>query len=461
MQFPATDAAPRRGLVGHLGLASLEPIVLGWIALTFAHLALVGPLLQNGDAAVYADQIAHRVVSVRTTHIGYMLLGVVFDAALPFSVEQNLDLMCLAFASAGAVAQGLAARRLGASRAAACVAAIFTFAVPAYLRGAVLAEVDVVACALVLVSLSAWLGGRRPAAALAFGAAMLTTPVSALSLPLLVLTRAGAARGARPRWADAKNLALFGAVSLATYLPLVLWFWQDYWFGGRGLLHAPRERWDVGQHVARSTTFLLAQAPAWLAMGLGGALAAALSGASVGLGVLASLAVTAALGERFLDVPVQLPNVCVLATLAVVLVDRLPRRQLVLPVLAVTWALAAWPAYGAVAREVDDKRERRATYLAMASQTPRLLVVGLPSTWEDGLPFEWMVYRKTKLDLGLELRAFRAAAATIATTRQDYAIWLLSPVPPGTMDPFVRGWRREPRTVRGKTYEVWLPNAAP
>ena len=265
-----------------------SPWVIAPLVLLLLHVWLVRNAIQNGDGAVYNDQIESRLVGIRTTHVGYILCGLVADRVLPFGVERSVNLMCLAFASGGGAAAFLIARSLGASRYVAAAAPLLVFAIHAYLRGAVLAEVDVVACALVLVAVASWLRGRILVAGLSFGLAMLVTPVTAMSLPMLVLT-VRRERGAPARWrTHLRDLLLFAAVSLAVYAPLVGVFWHDYWFGGRGLLHAPREPWDVGKHVARSFAFLTSSAGPWLWLGLAAVIAGPSPGAPLAPGVAAA-----------------------------------------------------------------------------------------------------------------------------------------------------------------------------
>jgi hypothetical protein len=444
------SGAPRR-------LAAARAALAAWAVLCLAHAWLIRAVMQNGDCAVYNDQIEQRLTSIRTTHVGYILLGIAADKLLPFNVDLNVNVMNLAFASAGGVAMIVLARRLGASRAEAALAPLLAFAVHAYLRGAVLAEVDVVACSLLLVALALWLSRQRAGAGAAFGVAMLVTPISAFSLPMWLASPLRRPREAR-RWArHALDVTVFALASLAVYLPLVAHHWNDYWYGGRGLLHAPRERWDVGAQVERSLAFVTGSASPWLALGLAGALAAAGTGTSPGLGLCIALTLAGTVGERFLDVPVQLPQVCVLAVFAVVVASRIRARGLRWAVLLLAWGLTAWPSYRDVAEEVVADARQRATYEAMAAQTPKMLAVGLPSSWEDGLRFERIVYHRTKLDLGMDYGSFRRAGRSIAATRRDYAIWLLSPPPPDIMAPFEAGWRREQRVVLGRSYEVWLP----
>jgi hypothetical protein len=433
---------------------------LGWMLLFGAHAWLVHPLLQNGDAAVYNDQIDRHAISIRTTHVGYMLLGIALRAVSPLGLDLTMNVASLAFGAAGAVALVAIARRYGASRPASLFAALLAFGIHPYLRGSVLSEVDVVACALVVLALAAWVYGRRVLAGAAFGWAMLVTPVTAPTLPIFLLTKAGARKGLRPCLRDLRDVLVFGAASLALYAPFVLLFWHDYWVGGRGILRAPHNPWNVGAQVSRSVHFLIENASPWLALGVGGALAFAIAGESLGLGVLAAVVVTAIVSERFWDVPVQLPNMCVLVVFVVLALSRLPRRTLAASVLLAVYVITAWPTYGSVIHEVATKREQRATFLAMATQTPKFFVVGLEDSWNEGLPFERMVYGRSGLGLGVPLKSFSRSPATFVATRKEYAIWVLQSLPPETTAFLERGWHRETRSVRDHSYEVWIPAAA-
>jgi hypothetical protein len=434
-----------------------SPWLVVTVLLLLSHSWLLGQAIQNGDGAVYNDQIEQRIVAMRTTHVGYMLLGILTNTMLPFDVERNMNIMCLAFAAVGGAALFRISQSLGASRAVAAIAPLLALAIPAYLRGAVLAEVDVVACSLILVAIALWLRGHVAAAGGAFGVGMLVTPITALSLPILIFTPR-LQRGAPGRAAThLRDVALFGGVALACYLPLVGFFWHDYWYGGRGLLHAPREPWNVHQHIARSIAFLVSSATQWLWLALAATLAGFVSGAPLSVGVAVALVVTASVGERFLDVPVQLPQLCVLATFAVVVVGRLPTRRLRWSALLTMWIATAWPTYVKVADEVRQDVDNRDTYRAMAEETPRMILAGVPDSWDDGLRFERIVYRRTKLGLGMSFRDLRNSSRAIVERRPDYAIWLVGTAPPGLMAPFVRSWRQERRTVRGREYEVWLP----
>lgn len=436
-------------------------LLAGWLLLLVAHLWLLSPVMQNGDAAVYNEQIAQGVINVRTTHIGYLLLGIVFNGILPFGIERNLNLMTLAFATVGAVSLFTIAKRTGAGTWLSLFAPLLAFSSQPFLRGAVLAEVDGVACGLILLAVAAWIHAHRVLAAVAFGLGMLVTPLTALSLPAIVCTSSDPSRTPQKLPIRIRNLGLFGAVSFLVYLPLVVTHWQDYWHGGRGILQAPSQSWDIAAQLGRSLHFFPTAAGPWLLLSIIGLLISLRSGMGLAYGTAVAIAATVLLGERFLDVPVQLPQLCLLAVFAVTLVARIPKQRFGALILCAAWLLTSVPSYRAVAAELETKRRQRAEFLEMAKQTPKLLVVGLRDAWDDGLPFERIVYGKTKLGLGFEWSQFARSSRSLASSRRGYAIWLLSPPDNDVMRPFTSNWRRETRVVLGHRYEVWIPTVEP
>ncbi len=426
------------------------------VALVVTHLWLIAPVLQNGDGAVYAEQIENHELSIRTTHVGYMLLGIVANGILPFGTERNLNLMCLVFAAAGAVAAGAIAHRFGASKGGSVLSALFVMGLQPYLRGAVLAEVDGVAAALILIAVASWLHELRIVSGVAFGFAMLVTPLSALSVPIILVTHVGIKRGKSAIAGHARSLMVFGAAALGVYSPFVLNYWHDYWGGGRGLLHAPRQPWDVEAQILRTVHFFGANTLPWLWLSfLGGVLIARLRG--VVAGTLVAVTIAAVVGERFLDVPVQLPQLCLLAVFATLSIDKLSSVVWKIAAFVSLWLVAALPNYISQRNEVVYKVQLARIYRAMALQTPKLMVIGLGDSWIDGLQFERLIYNRTKLGLGLDLRQFANSSRSIARDRHDYALWFMSAPIAGMMNPFALHWRREPRSVLGHSYEVWLP----
>jgi hypothetical protein len=286
---------------------------------------------------------------------------------------------------------------------------------------------------------------------------MLVTPLCALCLPVFVFTNWSRERGLRALLGHGLNLVIFGLVALAVYAPFILHFWHDYWEGGRGLLHAPRQPWDASEQAMRSVRFFSSTALPWLGLGFAGMLSTITRRNSVAVGTLLAAAVAAVWGERFLDVPVQLPQLCLFAIMAVLVVDQIPNKKVVAWVFVAIWAIASLPNYLDQRDEIREKVRLAEAYRAMAAQTPRLMVIGLGDSWIDGLQFERIVYHHTKLGLGLDFRQFGGSSRSIAQTRKDYAIWLMAPSSPGLMNPLTRNWRPESRSILGRRYEVWLP----
>lgn len=292
------------------------------LILVFAHLWLIAPVLQNGDGAIYAEQIEHGDLSVRTTHVGYMLAGIIANKLLAFDTECNLNLMCLAFTSAGAVAAAAIVRRLGGTWTAAVIGCLVTMGLQPYLHGAVLAEVDGVAAALILTAVAHLMYGHPAAAGFAYGYAMLVTPLTSLSLPVLLAAHLGTHRVRNSMPSRHWGLLAFGIAALAVYSPFVFHSWHDYWEGGRGLLHAPRQPWNAEEQVARSIRFFSTTALPWIWLSLIGSILVTRA-RSIALGTLMATAIAATAGERFLDVPVQLPQLCICAILAVLAIDKI------------------------------------------------------------------------------------------------------------------------------------------
>ena len=288
---------------------------------------------------------------------------------------------------------------------------------------------------------------------------MLVTPLAALNLPLFLFTPSNG--DTEQGWSTRfKSIGLFTSASLITYFPFVLIFWRDYWYGGRGILHAPSQAWDLATQLDRSLRFYVSASGPILALYIIGLLVALVQRNRLAYGTALSIIGATVFGERFLDVPVQLPLACILCVFAVTLAAKIRQRKYSVLLLTAAWMFTAVPHYQVVAREVSQHEQKRAIYLEMAKQTPRILLVGMSDSWDEGLPFERVVYGKTKLGLGLDWRRFIRSSRVIARTRQDYAVWLLSNPPPDAMLAFQTDWHRETRVVLGRKYEVWQTNAA-
>ncbi|MFT3925178.1 MAG: hypothetical protein QM778_21760 [Myxococcales bacterium] len=431
------------------------------LAALLVNLFLLHSVVQNGDAAVYNQQIESGDLGGRTTHVGYMTLGFLFNAISPFDVDLTMNLFALLCASLGAAAIYVITWRLSDHERWALVSVPLLFSVGAYLRGAVLGEVDVPACALVLCSVALAICGRKAWAGAVFGVAMLTTPVVATCLPMPLGALAfGVLQSGRERWVRRLCLEVlwFGLAALAVYVPAVLLVWQDYVHGGRGLLRAGRNPFDLEVQVLRSARFVRDQTSYWCALGLAGVLAGFFDARSRGLslGVLLALVATTIGADRFLDVPVQLPQVCLLACFAVLVLVRLEQRVRCVAV-AVILPLSLWPSYGGVRHEVSQLVEQRADYRAMAQMTPHMLAAGFGDSWDPVLKFEHGVYGKTGLGFGYTWGGLMANGSRLRRDFPDYAIWAVSRPPERAFSGFAQSHQRERRKLNGRLYEVWIP----
>lgn len=434
-----------------------------------SHLWLLHPIVQNGDAVVYNEQIQNVDLGIRTTHIGYMAFGALLQTLSPLNVDMTMNLAALVWASVGAVAAYLLTLQMSGAKNWSLVAAPFMFALGAYLRGGVMAEVDVPSTVLVLWSVTLALAGRSNLAGVCFGGAMLMTPVVATCLPMPLGALAAAcvierdvdqAEGARKSWWRrwSFSLLMFGLLALAVYLPVLGSVWQNYIYEPRGLLLAGRNPYDLAVQFERSATFVLQHARAWLPLGL----AALFVGIGqptmrgLSLGVLAAFVATAAAADRFIDVPVQLPQVCVLACFAVSLTMRLEPRARA-GVLVSAFLLTAVPTYRGVHAEVSKLSNDRDDYVAMTQATPKLLVVGFTDPWDHILRFEHEAYGKTGQGVAHTWKGLLTQQKATRSKSQDHTIWLVSRAPNHAYSGFAETHRRDTRVVNGRRYEVWLP----
>ncbi|MGM0575516.1 MAG: hypothetical protein ACQEXJ_07275 [Myxococcota bacterium] len=450
------------GSARRMGIAWSLGVFAGVILL---HAPLLGPYIQNGDGAVYNQQVERRDLSVRTTHIGYVALGVAFDALWPGSTDTAMNVLCAVAGAVGATALWWIALSLGAGRALALLAALLALASHAYVRGMVLSEVDTVLASLTVTALALHLHRRTVLAGPVYGLAMLVSPLAAWSLPWFVLLRTSDAATAPARHLDhLKRVVVFGLTSLAVYAPVVGIHWDNYFHGGRGILTAPREPLEPLVGLERSLDFFTGEGAALLPLMLAGLLLVGTRRGearriSLALGVSVSVVATALLGERFVDVPVQLPNWLVLCAFAAVLGPTVgaSRRWLAVPAVAIL--LTALPARLSVAEEVETIAEERATYLAMkeASAPHPVYLVGLRKSWDDGVPFERIVYGETKLGRGLSWGHFRRVTKRIARDDTDFEIWFQRRVRERDLRPLLGRYDLEERSLRGRDYQVLVP----
>ncbi len=335
----------------------------------FAGLSTFAPEgLQNGDAVDYRERIERVELDDLTVHRGYFLLGIAFSRAWPGGGDRELNLLACACSAASLALAFAIGRRLTSSVLAAAFCAAATFAVPEFAANAAVAEVYSAQLALFLLGVFVLVRGRvanaeHPVGAgLAFGAAALVTPSSALAAPAIVLL------AKRPRtWVVVGVVAAL--VVAASALPSL----GDWLHGRRGLLLATESSMSFAEALAKerrelgSTWVLLPFAAAAVLRARRDANARALVFAAP-----ASWVVTFFAGERFDDVPAQLPTWTLLAIVTGVgfaeAIERAGTRRIArVAVITLGAALLAWPCVESV-RELEHQERRAEKYKDLCAE---------------------------------------------------------------------------------------------
>ena len=442
-------------------------VLVFFAALFVAHWPLLQPLLQNGDSAVYNRQIADRFLGERTTHMGYMALGMVFDRVLPFSTDLNMNLMLLVVGLLGLAAVYSSAKLLGGSRLAALATVPLALGLSAQVRGMLLSEVDVVSVSFVALSFACFLREKAFFSGLLFGYSVLVTPLSG---PLLTVFVASAAvRGlANPGGVrrQVRKLFVFGLGSLLVYLPAVLFFFQDYVHGPRGVLNAPRASLSVPERALHSWHFISGELGYLLPLYAAGALVCLLNrrlwrAGQPALALLLSTAVMAVVGERFLDVPVQLPNLVLLGMLpAIAFAVSRPLIRIGLLALFCACFLNVKSSYASLLGELERRSRSRELCLAIRAQSaPQgMVLVGLPG-WSEPRMYERYAASPEQSAESVEWRSFLRRRERWLEPAAAVQIWFFHKVSSGDVARLLQRYSLENRTVGKRKFKVLVPRA--
>ncbi|MBD3347746.1 MAG: hypothetical protein GF400_00950 [Candidatus Eisenbacteria bacterium] len=276
-----------------------------WLAVGVFLVALVAlagtanDALLCGDSAVYAAQIERGDFTQRTIHIAYYMMGYAFTRLLPIPINMSLNLMSAFLGAMSAALISLMAYTTSGRHDLSLVAGGLLLTNHVFVLNAVSAEVYVPGTFLLLLAALLWLHRRSPFAGAALGASFLVSPSAALTFPFFAVTR--------PRWRALLTLA--GVASLVVAVAVVPNL-RDYLFGARGLLNAAGDPVSYRTAVLKEGWEIVVGFFVCLPFVLSGLLRVLREKALRGLGVglLATWAVTLVFGERYVDVPVQLPT---------------------------------------------------------------------------------------------------------------------------------------------------------
>jgi hypothetical protein len=424
------------------------------------------PALQNGDSAGYNEQVDTMNLGVRTTHFGYIALGVLFRVILPGPTDWVMNAMTLCVGGLGLLGVYFTALRLcrevvPSAVLVSALAAIALLGVPQYLRGSLLSEVDVPLAAFVAIAFSFMIHGKPVYAGLSYGFAVLISPLAVLALPAMLLAPTHLARGERrfSRWV--RSVSIFAVFGLLVYVPVVALYSEDYFYGGRGLLTAPRKAFHLSTHAKRTLAFVEKTwqvLPFWA---WGGCVLLWRGHWNVVLGGLATAGASLIFGERFVDVPVQLSAAALLAPW---LAPGLNFRRRVPRILGVAVASAFvlyWhselyeTAQGYPAGRMAERE--RMMQIGASPGWPALLV-NLRS-YDQKRRFERMAFGVTYTNRALSVNEFRRWCPRLARRPARYAIWLMGR-PFNVCKSLKKKYRMVTRNVGGKNYRVYQPRAS-
>jgi hypothetical protein len=439
--------------------------VLLFLVLFVAHLSLLRPLLQNGDSAVYNQQIDELDLNHRSTHVGYFTLGIVFNKLLPFGTDLNMNLMVLSVGFLGLAAVYSTTKLFSDSRLAASASVVLAFGLFSQVRGMLLSEVDGVSVAFVAMAFACFQRDAAWFAGLLFGFSVLVTPLSGPLLALFVVTagvRAVVSFAALR--AQVRKLLAFGAFALLTYVPPVAILFQDYVYGPRGLLKAPRSAFSVPQRIAQSWHFVSHELGYLLPLYAAGALLCLLSprlwrAGQPALALLVSMALMAVVGQRFSDVPVQLPNLVLFGMLpAIAFALHRPAVKVGLGLLFCACFFNVHGTYTNLSGQLRSRERDRKMCLAIrAESAPRApVLVGL-SGWDKDRIFERFTSSPGQRSTVVDWRTFVRNQRRWLEPAQQVELWFFHPVKSSQVSTLLERYSLESRTVGTRKLSVLVP----
>ena len=440
-------------------------VVLCFVALFLAYANLLQPVLQNGDSAVYNQQIDDRNLSERTSHIGYFALGIVFNALLPFGTELNMNIMVLSVGFLGLAAVYLTAKLLGQSRWAALTPVVVALGLPSQVEGMLLSEVDVLSVAFVAMAFACYLRGAAMPAGALFGFAVLVTPLSGPLLVLFILT-ANFGNTAGNWRAPLRRILEFGGAAVLIYAPAVLTHYQDYVHGPRGILNAPRSAFTLSQRVAHSVHFITTELGLMLPFYVIGAALCLVSprlkqARLPAIALLVSTILMAAVGERFVDVPVQLPNLVLLGILpAVALASSARGVGFGLLVLFALCFVKVQSSYAGVRSEIGARAREREICLSIREQSgPRVPVLVALKGWGQSRMFERLTSSREQRAITVDWRRFMRDQRGWLEPPGKYQFWFFRDVRKNQVEPLLEGYSLESRRAGPRALKVLVPRA--
>ena len=267
---------------------------------TFVAYASVSPnALVNGDTALMALQISALDFSSTTIHLGYYIIVAILNALFSLSSAHHLNLVNCLFGSLSVGLVSFMVFSISRSHLAAIGAGLLLATNYLFVLNSVYAEVYLPQTFFILLSIATWHKKKPMLAGFSFAVAFLIMPSTIFALPIFPILR----------W-DRKALLRFAVPAVAVPALLLLPHYEDYLFGGRGLMGAATRSVVASEAALKEGHELFfgmyASIPfiaAGMVLAISGRRFRALG---VGIGILWLL--TFAFAESTTVVPVQLPT---------------------------------------------------------------------------------------------------------------------------------------------------------
>jgi hypothetical protein len=317
---------------------------------------------------------------------------------------------------------------------------------------------------LVVLAYALFLWNAPLVAGLLFGLAVLVTPLSGPMVVPFLLT-IPMQRGARRASvvAQVRKVAKFGLAASLVYLPPVFCHYEAYVYGGRGLTAAPRAHYPWLERLSRSIGYIAGDGGLALLLCALGAAACLWSPRIWRLGqpviaLVVSVIVIALAGERFPDVPVQLPNLLLLMALPPVAFAILPwGARLGVPLLVALCSFELHHNYDRVLAEVESQDRDRRFFASVREQSlpHQPMLVGVAG-WGPKRMFERYAATGAQLAPVFDTREFFVRSTRVATGK-NYQIWFLRRASSPKLAPLLGRYLLESRTVDGHLYQVLVP----
>lgn len=340
-------------------LVVVAAALLGFIG--FAALTPSG--FELGDAPLYAGHIKDATLEFTPKHIAYFALGIGFTRAVPLPLDHALNLMSALFAALSLGLAGVIAHMLTGRWSAALGAAICTAAPYVFVTNAVNAEVYVVQAFFFLLCTVFVLRAQPVLSGLALALAFLVTPSTLLAAPFLAILR--------PK---GRFWLIAGGVALLTSAAVLAPVYREFLWGSHGLLILAPGNITLFQGLQKELREGAGFLAAWLPIAVGLWTVGSSRRHRLFVAGLAVLwFIQFAVGERYSDVPVQLPLYMMLGVVGGVGFARIihgwptrgsDRYVAVISVIAILLTAGLVP-YRAVTAEASSVDEYRGTVLAM------------------------------------------------------------------------------------------------